>query len=395
MDYETKVDVGNVPEGLSTGDGAEVPKRSHGLLIAAIIAAIVLAIAVLAIFLSGDAPVSTESDAGTAPVVTVISPGASTVEGMFNVTGTVAARREMPVGVVGEGGLVVSVPVEQGDWVKAGQTLVVIDRSVQNRQVESQAAQIEISQADANLAQANLDRSLKLVERGFISKADIDRLTATRDASVARVRLAQAQLKELRARNARLNIVAPAAGLVLERSVEPGQVAGAGSGTLFLIARGGQMEVQANVSEAELAQLSVGEMAVVTPVGTDKSFSGEIWQLAPTIDAMDRQGMARISVPYSPELRPGGFASVQINSGTTVAPLLPESAILSDIDGSYVIVIDDENKAVRFPVEVGMVSEAGIAITSGLDGTEQIVERAGAFLTLGETVRPVSAEVGS
>src|SRR3546814_17566395 len=97
----------------------------------------------------------------------------------------------MPVGVAGEGGRVVTVTVEQGQWVRAGQVLASIDRSVQSQQARAQAAQVEVARADAQLAQSNLDRSLQLVERGFISKADVDRLTATRAAAPARVKVAQ------------------------------------------------------------------------------------------------------------------------------------------------------------------------------------------------------------
>ncbi len=98
-----------------------------------------------------------------------------------------------------------------------------------------------------------MTRAEQLVERGFISKADVDRLTATRDAAVARVKVAEAQFGERHARNARLNIVAPAAGLVLERNVEPGQVVSPGSGALFSIAKGGEMEMLAELGETDLA----------------------------------------------------------------------------------------------------------------------------------------------
>src|SRR5690606_21280639 len=120
---------------------------------------------------------------------------------------------------------------------------------------------ILVAKADAELAQANLDRALQLVDRGFISKADVDRLTATRDAAVARVRVAEAQYGERRARNAQLNIVAPAAGLLLERKVEPGQVVSPGTGELFTIAKDGEMELLAEVGETELAKIAVGVTA--------------------------------------------------------------------------------------------------------------------------------------
>lgn len=338
--------------------------------------------------LAGGEPVAVDDDNSQAPSVTVVTPGRTTVAGEIEAPGTLAARRPMPVGVVGEGGQVVRVTVDAGDWVQQGQVLAVIDRSVQVRQAEAQAAQIEVARADANLAQANLDRALQLVARGFVSKADVDRLTATRDAAVARVKVAEAQLAEQRARNQRLNILAPATGYVLSRNVEPGQTVGAGTPALFTIASGGEMEMLAQLSEAQLAKLSVGTMAKITPTGSDQTFSGQIWQLAPVIDQNTRQGTARIALRFAPELRPGGFATARISSGSFSATVLPESAVLADEKGSFVYVVSEDNKALRRAVKTGAVTDSGIAITEGLTGSERVVLRAGGFLNPGETVNP-------
>nr|WP_246135150.1 efflux RND transporter periplasmic adaptor subunit [Novosphingobium sediminis] len=323
--------------------------------------------------------------------VSVITPGRSSVTGTITASGAIAARREMPVGIAGEGGRVVSVLVDAGDWVRAGQVLAVVDRSVQAQQIAGQAANIEVQRANARIAQSNLDRALQLVERGFISKADVDRLTATRDAAVAQVRVAGAALDQLRASTARLNIVAPAAGLVLTRGVEPGQIVSPGSGVLFRIAKDGQLEMQARLAENDLARLSVGQSAEVTPVGTNQPFIGQIWQLSPTIDAQTREGIARIALAYDRALRPGGFASAQIRSGSVTAPMLPESAILSDQQGAFVYVVDQNNKVVRRSVKTGDVTAQGIVIADGLAGNERVVLRAGGFLNPGDVVRPVTA----
>ena len=348
-----------------------------------------LLLAIAAYFaLAGGEPVAVGDDNSQAPSVTVVTPGKTTVAGEIEAPGSLAARRPMPVGVVGEGGQVLRVTVDAGDWVQQGQVLAVIDRSVQVQQAAAQSALADVARADANLAQANLDRALQLVARGFISKADVDRLTATRDAAVARVKVADAQSLEQRARNQRLNIYAPASGYVLARNVEPGQTVGAGSAALFTIASGGEMEVLAQVSEEQLAGLSVGVNASVTPTGSEQSFTGQVWQLSPVIDQATRQGIARIALPFNPALRPGGFATARINSGTFTATLLPESAVLADNEGSFVYIIDKNNKAVRRAVKTGAVTEGGIAITGGLSGTERVVLRAGGFLNPGETVNP-------
>ena len=364
--------------------GSSASRRNR---IIAIIVVLLLVIGLAYLYFGRSAAAPAEDAEQQLPTVTVIAPGRATVSGQIVATGTLAARRDMPVGAVGEGGRVVAIPVEAGDWVRQGQVLAVIDRSVQSQQAQSAAAQIQVAQADANLAQANLDRSLKLVERGFVSTADVDRLTATRDAAVARVRVAQAQLRELQARNARLNIVAPAAGLVLERNVEVGQTVSGGAQALFRIARGGEIEMLAKLGENDLASIRAGTIAKVQPVGSDKVFSGQVWQVAPLISMTDRQGTARIALPYAPELRPGGFATATIDSGSMVAPVLPESAVLSDKEGAFVFIIDGEGKAKRRPIVTGAVTPQGIVIAEGLTGSERVVLRAGGFLTEGETVK--------
>lgn len=396
MNYDAKIETLNEDQGSEAFnplvDDDEESRRSKRRVWIIGALAIALLVGVWLTQHLGKSPDTGAATANQAPVVTVMSPGRTTIAGEISATGTLAARREMPVGSAGEGGQVVSVLVEPGDWVNAGQVLAVVDRSVQTQQQAALAAQIGVAEADARLAQANLDRALKLVDRGFVSKADVDRLTATRDAAVARVNVARAQLREMQARTRRLNIVAPAAGLVLERNIEPGQVVSSGSGMLFRIAKGGEMEMLAQLSEEDLGKLAVGTPASVTPVGTDTSFAGHVWQVSPVIDPQTRQGEARIALSYAPGLRPGGFAKADIRSGAVVAPLLPESAILSDNKGSYVMVVDKNDRAQRRAVRTGVITDRGIAVVQGLSGSERVVVRAGAFLSAGETVKPKLAK---
>lgn len=383
-------------EDVYTSEVDETANKKRRNIIIAVVIAIALLIAAGVYFLGGDAQTAAGEGAqagagGTdsqAPAVTVIVPGSGSVERVINATGTLGARREMPIGIAGEGGQVVRVLVQPGDWVKTGQVLAIIDQDVQTQQARSLAAQIQVNQADAVLAQNELDRALQLVDRGFISKADVDRRRATRDAAQARVEIARAQLREAQARNGRLNIRAPEGGLVLERNVEPGQVVGAGSGVLFRLAAGGEMELRAQMGEADLANLSVGVRAEVQPVGAGRTFEGQVWQLLPVINETSRQGIARIALPYDKALRPGGFASAAVISGSSQSPVLPESAVLSDDKGSYVYVVGKDNKVERRDVTTGTVTPRGIAIASGITGKERVVLYAGGFLNPGETVRP-------
>jgi HlyD family secretion protein len=153
------------------------------------------------------------------------------------------------------------------------------------------------------------------------------------------------------------------------------------------------MELKAEMSEADLARMRVGLGASVTPVGTASQFNGQIWQVAPIIDPQSRQGVARIALGYNAALRPGGFASAQISAGQVDAPVLPESAVLSDDKGNYVFIVDAKNKVERRQVRTGSVSDSGIPVIDGLSGNEQVVLSAGAFLNPGETVVAQRAKI--
>ena len=387
MNYETTMS-GALNDEMQD-DNADRNRRR--IIIAAVIAAILIVAGGAYYFFgkSNDPVASAEAEkAAQAQTVSVVVPGRDTVARTINATGTLAARREIPVGVVGEGGRVLQVYADAGDWVTQGDILVSVDRSVQAQQAAALEAQIGVTRADLQLAQNELDRAMQLVARGFISKADVDRKTATRDATRARVNVANAQLAETRARNARLDIRAPVSGYVLERNVETGQTVSAGSGILFRIAKDGQLELQTKLSEDDLAQVDVGIPATVTPVGTDRVFSGNIWQISPMIDAQSRQGMARVALPFDKALRPGGFASVEIKSGAMTAPVLPESAVQTGPNGSFVYIVGKDNKVKQRPIKVGPVTANGLIIQEGLDGTERVVLYAGGFLNPDETINP-------
>lgn len=365
-----------------------------------IIAAVVIAVALLGAYLlfgrSSD-PKAGEASApaaggrkagGQIPSVTVIVPGRTDVVRTITASGALAARRDEPVGVAGEGGRVSHVYVDAGSWVRQGQVLASIDRSVQGQEASQLAASIQVARADAALAQNELERSQSLVGRGFVSKADLDRKRAARDAANARVRVAQAQLGGARARIGRLDIRAPSAGLILSRSVEVGQVVSAGAGGLFRLARGGEMEMRASLSQQDLSQVRTGMAASVKPIGLDRTFAGRIWQISPIIDPTSRQGDVRIAIPYDPSIRPGGFAEAKIASGSTTAPLLPQSAVLSDAQGNFVYVLNAKNEVERRAIKVGSIDDEGVTVVAGLSGQEAVVLSAGAFLNPGQKVAP-------
>lgn len=371
-------------------------RRRRNMILAALVGVLVLALAFYFFGRGGDQAAPAEAKAGAAegrrggqvPTVSVVVPGRSQVASIITASGALAARRDQPIGAAGSGGRVTAVLVDAGTWVNAGQVLATVDRSVQVQTTAQLAAAVEAARASAALAQNEYDRSAALVGRGFVSKADLDQKRAARDQARAQVRVAQAQLGATRAGIGLLDIRAPTSGLVLERNLEVGQVIGPGSQNLFRLARGGEMEMRAQLSQQDLARVRVGMPASVTPIGSNSPVSGSIWQVAPVIDPTSRQGEVRIAIPYSNGIRPGGFAEARISAGATTAPLLPQSAVLSDDQGNYVYIVNARNEAERRNVKVGGVDDSGVAVIAGLNGQEQVVLSAGPFLNPGQKVNP-------
>jgi HlyD family secretion protein len=384
----------NVESSIHTSDTLVVTDRSRRrrwVIVGAVIIVLALIGAILMFGRGGkteSAQDAAAAKAGQIPTVTVIVPGQTQVGRVVSASGPLAAKRDQPIGIAGQGGRVIRVLVDAGSWVRGGQVLAVVDRSVQAEQAAQLAAQIEAAKANAALAQSNYERAIALQGRGFVSKAEIDAKKAARDAAYAQVRVAQATLGATRAQIGQLDVIAPAAGLILARNVEVGQIVSPGSGALFRLAEGGQMEMRAQLAQQDLAFLHVGMPAQVTPVGSQTSITGSVWQVAPVIDPQSRLGQVRISIPYTPDVKPGGFAEAKVTAGATTAPVLPQSAVLSDDKGNYVYVVNGKNQVERRDIQIGTVNEAGVTIASGLSGNEAVVLSAGPFLNPSQKINP-------
>ena len=123
MNYETRVaDLSGAPEVMvGEVDFAPGRQRRRRLIIAAAIVLALLIGGALLFYCGAEEQAFPPQQGEQIPTVSVLAPGRTTVQGTISATGTLAARREMPVGVVGEGGRVVSISVEPGDWVGAGE----------------------------------------------------------------------------------------------------------------------------------------------------------------------------------------------------------------------------------------------------------------------------------
>jgi RND family efflux transporter MFP subunit len=175
----------------------------------------------------------------------------------------------------------------------------------------------------------------------------------------------------------------------LTRSVEVGQTAMAGGEALFRLSKDGETELRGNVAEQDLPLLKVGQTVDVRLTGTSKVYEGHIRLLGAVIDPATRLGTVKVALGADPNLRPGAFARAEVTVSNAERAVLPQTAVLSDDKGNYVLVVSPQGRVERRTIHVSGMVPSGVTISDGLNPKDQIVTSAGAFLQEGETVKPV------
>jgi RND family efflux transporter MFP subunit len=328
------------------------------------------------------------------PAVSVTEVSVSAVPSTVSIIGTIAARYDMPIGVEGDAGRVTAVYVEAGDHVKQGQVLAHLNNTVLEPQVTNLEAALDQAKAEAELADAEYERAKAVGASGALSAEETQRRKSSAVTAGAHVKVATAMLAEAKARLARVDVRAPADGIILTRSVEVGQTAMAGGEALFRLSKDGETELRGQVAEQDLPLLKVGQMVDVKLTGTSKVYQGRIRLLGAVIDPATRLGTAKVALTPDPNLRPGAFARAEVTVSNAERTVLPQTAVLNDDKGSFVLIVNAQGKVERRAVRVTGIISSGVTIADGIKPTDQVVTTAGAFLQEGETVKPVLIAAG-
>jgi len=324
------------------------------------------------------------------PTVSVTRAGVSDVPTTIEIIGTISARYDMPIGVEGDGGRVSAIYVEAGDHVKKGQVLARLNVAVLAPQVANLKAALDESRAEADLADAEYKRAVAVGAAGALSVEETERRKSSAVTAAAKVKVAAAMLAEAEAKLARAEVRAPADGVILTRNVEVGQTATPGGEALFRLSENGAVELRGQVAEQDLPSLRVGQEVAVRLTGLSKAYPGKVRLLGAVIDPQTRLGTVRVALSPDPNLRPGAFARAEVTVSNAERTVLPQTAVLTDDKGSYVLVVNADNKLERRSVQVSGIAGNGVSIApGGLKNNEDVVSTAGAFLQEGELVKPV------
>ncbi len=358
------------------------------------------------------------------PTVETVSLERRDVVRTLALVGRVRAPSRSRVGAA-VSGTVEEVRVREGDRVEAGQTLVSLDaREARARVAEAEAALAEVTasvratveqaEQEATLAQRDLERIQAVAREGGLTRQRVEqaeqraadaksRLEAARAQAgldgegrgIAAVERAKAALEAARARLEQTRVVAPEAGTVLVRDVEPGDAAQPGR-MLLELALDGPTEIVVFPAEENLGGIRLGAPATASADAyPDQSFPARVSLVAPSVDAAQGTVEVRLRVEEPPPyLLPDMTLSVNIEAGRREgAAVLPEDAVRGlGTPDPWVAVVRD-GRVERQAVEVGLRAGAWVEILSGVAETDAVLTAAGSP-ELGARVRVRPAPAG-
>ena len=303
-------------------------------------------------------------------------------------SGAVAAWEEVSVGVELSGVRVSSVEVEVGSVVKQGDVLLRLDDRTLASQLAQSDASVTEAQTNLETARRKASRVLELANDRMVSLQDAEEAEAARANAQARLNTAMASRDAARVQRDFTVVRAPVDGVVSSRSVQPGQVVGAG-GELLRLIRDGRLEWRAELAEADLLLVAPGAtVQVQTPAG---AIAGVVRRVSPALDAQSRTGTIYADLPEPGGLRAGMFAQGRITLGRARAMLIPNDAVVRRDGRAYVFTVEDDNRVREQGIEVGPTHGESIEVRSGLPADARVVASGAGFLGDGDLVRVVEA----
>jgi RND family efflux transporter MFP subunit len=347
----------------------------------------------------GEAP-REKSSASSSPVVAVSTVTATTETwpSIYEATGTVRARTSAVISARLMG-YVREVKVQAGDHVREGQMLVTLDTrdlDVSSRRAEAAREEVRTAvpeadsavaaaKANLDLAQVTFGRMQDLFQKRSISSQEFDEASAKLKAAQAAYEMAQARRLQLNSKLAQVdqevrstevtrsyaNVLAPFAGVVTAKSVEPGSLALPGT-PLLTIEREGAYRLEASVEESHLAAIRVGQPVSVTLDSVDRSIEARVSEIVPAVDAASRAYTIKIDLPALPALRSGVFGRAAFQLGSRSLLAIPAGAVSERGQLQSVLVADNGVARTRL-ITAGQKVKDRVEVLSGLSAGEKVI----------------------
>jgi RND family efflux transporter MFP subunit len=307
-------------------------------------------------------------------------------------TGTVHAKESAMVSaqVMGR---IEQVLVREGDSVRAGQTLAVLDdaslrAAAHQTEAGVMAAQSQqaAAETDASLAASTLNRYKQLQAEKSVSPQEMDEVEKRAEAATERLDVSRAQTEAAKAQDSGARTMlgytrlrAPFAGLVTMRMADPGTMAAPGV-PLLQIDQATGLQLQATVDESVISAIHKGMKVqvaidgVTSPSGAGTNFAGTVAEIVPAADPSSHSFLVKIDLPSSSQTRAGMYGTAGFANGTRQAILIPRSAVVARGSLNCVYVLDDQDIAQLRYITLGAAQGNLVEVLSGVSGGEKLVD---------------------
>ncbi|MFG6448215.1 efflux RND transporter periplasmic adaptor subunit [Roseateles sp. BYS180W] len=291
--------------------------------------------------------------------------------------------------------------VREGDAVRAGQLLGVLDPTESELRLRQARENAQAAQAQAEISKRNLDNSRALVAQGFVSPTALE--TAQSNDAAARANLQAMSAAQALAQKS-LNdtrLLAPISGVVSQRLAQPGERV-AVDGRVLEIVDLSALELEATLAPEQAAALRVGAAAELEVEGLPAKVQGKVVRINPAAQAGSRAVLAYVRVAGQPGLRHGAFARGTVVLDSREALLVGREDVRVDRARPYVLVIDQGKLLAREVVlgqqgqaRVGSRTRQVVEVLSGLRGGELVLSGAAGQVAEGTAVALPGADAAS
>jgi membrane fusion protein (multidrug efflux system) len=356
-------------------------------------ASAVLAIAAAVSLASCKGGSAAEADAAAAETATVGTENIAVVTtGVLQsgptVSGNLEPEREAMIRAQ-VGGSLLQTYADEGQAVRAGQTLARIEGGGLQDTYLSARAGVTAASNSADIANRELARSEKLLAAGAIAERDIEQARRASIAANAALADARARLATAAKQVGNTNVTSPMSGIVSERPVSAGDVVQPGT-ALFTVVDPSSMRLEGSVPSEALSQVKIGAPVSFTVNGyPGKSFTGRVTRVNPTADPATRQVRVFISIPNAQGTLVGGlFANGRLAAESRTGLVAPVTAVDSRSNVPAVFRIKG-GKVERVPVTLGLRDEGTekIEIASGVQAGDTLLLGAAQGITPGTIVK--------
>jgi RND family efflux transporter MFP subunit len=341
------------------------------------------------------------------PKVTVAKPTQRAVTHYLHATGTTAAVNSADL-VARVSGFIQSIDYKDGDAVKKGKVLFVIEQQPYALKVQQSKASVESTSASLKKAKTDYGRQVELMKSGTTTQAKLDDATASRDSAQASYDQAVASLKENQISYGYTSVAAPFDGIVTARHVSMGAyVSSSPPTTLASIVQSSPIYVNFTVNERDVLRIraeirkrglkpeDLKKVPVEVGLQNDQGypFKGHLDYASPTVDASTGTLTARGVFDNAKHVMlPGMFVRVRIPTSTDEnALLVPDAALGNDQSGRYVLVVNKDNVVEQRNVTIGDREGSLRVIEKGLKPDDQVVVAGLMRAVPGQKVEPHTA----